>query len=722
MLSKKIFKVKQRDISDCGAACLASISSYYKYYLPLSRIRQYASTDETGTNILGLVEAAEKLGFHAKGVRAEFEHLVELPKPFIAHVVLKNSLHHFVVVYKTTPKQIILMDPAHGDIQKLPAEEFKHQWTGILVLFSPSESFVKSDETTSHITRFRHLASPHKTVMGEALAGAAITTLLGLSTAVYVQKIVDNVLMAGNRNLLNLMSVFMIAILMLQFFIGTMRNIFVLRTGQKMDIQLILGYYKHLMTLPQTFFDTMRTGEIISRLGDAANIRAFINNVCLDLIMSVFTLFFASAVMFIYSWRLALLVFTVVPVYSLIYFIVNRINKKYQRILMERNADLESHLVESLNAMETIKSFGLEWNTNIKMETRFVSLLDTIYQSTLNSIFSGSSTALVSGAITVSMLWMGAGLALDQLITPGELMSCYALVAYINGPLGSLIGANKSIQDALIATDRLFEIIDLEREHTSGSIDISLNDNFDIHFCDVTFRYGARLTLFDKLNFTIQKGKTTGIIGESGSGKTTLVSLIQKLYPLQSGHIRIGDKNIKDIQTKSLRKIISAVPQKIDIFSGNIIENIACGDLEPDMEKIKNICTDIGIDEFIEKLPQGYQTFVGEKGANLSGGEKQRIAIARALYKNPEFLILDEATSSLDSRSEQYIQNTIRSLSQKGKTIIIIAHRMSTVRHADNIIVLKEGKKEEEGTHDTLLQKGGEYKRLWHNQNPVIES
>jgi ATP-binding cassette subfamily B protein len=275
---------------------------------------------------------------------------------------------------------------------------------------------------------------------------------------------------------------------------------------------------------------------------------------------------------------------------------------------------------------------------------------------------------------------------------------------------------NKTLQDALIAADRLFEIVDLEREATENKVTLKPEMIGDIRFRDVSFRYGSRVTVFDKLTLTIPKSKITAIVGESGSGKSTLLSLLQNLYPLREGTIHIGDYDIKHLSNDSLRKVVGVVPQKVDLFAGTIIENIALGEFEPDMQKVIGYCNMLGIIEFIEKLPNGFQTQLGENGTNLSGGQRQRLAIARALYLEPQILILDEATSALDSISEQFVQKTIRYLAQNGLTVILIAHRLSTVKNADKIITLEDGKVIEEGTHHELLRNHGIYNKLWQHQ------
>lgn len=714
--------IKQHDITDCGAACLASISAHYNFQIPISRIRQYAGTDKKGTNVYGLIKAAEKLGFEAKGVRGDFESLFKIPKPTIAHVIVRERLHHYVVIYEVTKTYIKVMDPGTGKLEKRSHEDFKKEWTGVLVLMLPNETFEKGNEKVSVFKRFWFLLKPHRAVLIQAFVGALVYTLLGFSTSIYIQKITDHVLVDGNAQLLNLLSVVMIVLLVVQLAIGYYKDTFLLKTGQQIDARLILGYYKHLLKLPQQFFDTMRVGEIISRINDAVKIRNFINGVSLNLTVNILIVIFSFALMFTYYWKLALIMLIIIPVYSLIYWIVNKLNRKVERRVMENAADLESQLVESLNSVGTIKRFGLEDFANIKTETRFITLLRTGYTSALNTIFSQTSSKAISQVFIIVLLWAGSGFVIERQISPGELLSFYAIIGYFTGPLSSLIGANKEIQNALIAADRLFEIMDLEREEKDKNLVFSRDKVDDITFSEVCFQYGTRVEVFKNLNLTIQKGSITAFVGESGSGKSTLVSLIQNIYPINKGKIRIGDIDINHIENHSLRNLISVVPQKIDLFAGNVIENIAVGKLQPDFEKIHKICKDIGILDFIESLPNDFSTYLGENGASLSGGQKQRIAIARALYKDPEILVLDEATSSLDSNSENYVQKTIDNLRSEGKTVIIIAHRLSTVINADKIVVLDKGQVLEEGSHYQLYDQKGAYFKLWQQQVPSFLS
>ena len=709
--------IKQHDIKDCGAACLASVGAYYGNKMPIAKIRQICHTDTRGTNVLGIIQGLEAMGFNAKGVKGDIEALSNIPLPAIAHIIVNGQLHHFVVIYKLSKGKVTVMDPAYGKLEEYSEEDFTKIWTGVLVILEKNEYFEQKDERTSVYARFWNLVKPHKSILFQALLGAVIYTVLGLSTSIYIEKITDYVLIDGNRRLLNLLSIGMIIILLFQIFISSMKSILVLQTGQKMDKHLILGYYKHLLKLPQRFFDTMRVGEIISRVNDAVKIRSFINDVAIQIFVNVFIVFFSFAMMFTYYWKLALIVALVIPFYLLVYWITNKLNKKVERQLMEESADLESHLVESLNSVRTIKQFGIETFANNTTDNKFSVLLKTIYKSVLNALFSGNSSEFLSRIFTIVLLWVGAGYVIDREITPGELLSFYALIGYFTSPVSQLIGMNKTVQNALIAADRLFEIMDLEREETTDKLELTAAGIGNIQFKDVHFSYGSRVDVFEGFNCEIEKGKTTAIVGESGSGKTTLASLVQNLYSLKKGKIMIGDYDIQYISNQSLRTMVSVVPQQIDLFSGNVIDNIALGEDIPNMQRIIDITKKLGILEFIEKLPNGFQTYLGENGSQLSGGQKQRIAIARALYKNPEVLILDEATSALDTESEQIIQRTLDEFKAQGKTMIVIAHRLSTIAHSDTILVMKEGKVIEQGSHKELLAKDSVYKRMWEKQS-----
>ena len=712
--------IKQHDMRDCGAACIASVAAHYRIGIPIARIRQYACTDKQGTNVAGLVRAAERIGLTAKGVKGPVSALPQIPLPAIAHVKVQINdavYFHYVVIYKVKKNAITLMDPAAGKMEVIKISDFEKKWTGVLILLEPAENYQPFNEKQSVAKRFWMLVRPHRSVMLQSFVGALCYTVLGLSTSIYIEKITDYVLVGGNTHLLNLLSVVMLAILLFQILISVMQNVLVLRGGQMIDGTLILGYYQHLLRLPQTFFDTMRIGEITSRIGDAAKIRAFVNSTVIGLLVNVLILVLSVSVMFFYYWKLALLVLAMIPLYAILYVISDKWNQRTERKVMEDAAALESQLVESLEATRTIKQFGLEEYESIRTENRFVQMMYSVYDSAKNGIFSSVSSESLSRLFTILVLWMGCYFVMDGNMTAGELMSFYALIGYFTSPVASLIGANKSIRNATIAADRLYEILDMETEDTGEKMEMTHEMMGNILFEDVTFAYGTRKNIFEGLNLCIKKGEITAIVGESGSGKTTIASLLQNLYEISGGRIMIGDYDIRYLSNKSLRELISSVPQQITLFSGTLVQNVAVGETEPDMEKVLSLCTQLGLMDWINSMPEGLYGQVGENGSLLSGGQKQRLAIARALYRDPEVLVLDEATSSLDSISERYVQQVVQSLKQAGKTVIVIAHRLSTIRSADSIVVMSQGKVAESGNFNQLMQRQGEFYRLWSVQN-----
>jgi ATP-binding cassette subfamily B protein len=504
--------------------------------------------------------------------------------------------------------------------------------------------------------------------------------------------------------------------IILAFFLafGYLKNKFALRMGQSIDSRLILGYYRHLLRLPLRFFDTMQVGEITSRVNDAVKIRAFINNTLIEVVLNLFVISFSLVAMFIFFPKLVLLAGLFLPIFAVLYAISDRLNKRYQKKLMEDAADVQRQFVESLNGIGTIKRFHIEEYAISKTENLFFRLLQTVYSSGGSSLIISTSAELLTRTLTLLILWTGSFFVIHQQLSAGELMSFYSLTGYFTLPLSGLLYANRSIREAAVASDRLFDIIDLETdEKHEQEITLEASLTEDIIIEKVDFHFGNRPAIFEALSMTIPRAKSTAIVGESGSGKSTLISLLQRLYPVDSGRILINGYDIRYVDNRSLQQLIAVVPQQIEIFSGTIIENIAIGEYEPDLKKVMDLSHLLGLNEFIEKLPENYYTLLSEQGINLSGGERQRIAIARALYREPQVLILDEATSSLDPQSEFKVQQALKWFLDKQKTVIIIAHRLSTVKSCDKIMVLKHGRLTEDGNHHELMALNGSYANMW---------
>ncbi|MEM6515953.1 MAG: peptidase domain-containing ABC transporter [Bacteroidota bacterium] len=717
----KLKIVKQLNNSDTGNACLASIFNHFGLNMPIDKVRKLSNTTKNEKTKLQLISTAEKIGLTAKEFKINLDILTSVPLPAIVELnQIEGRLPYYAVLCKVSKKKITLMNPLYGKMENYSFKDFKGFSTGTILLFS-KEQYLKFDiPKVKPIRRLWSILKPHKTILFHALFGAVTFTILGLAMAIYVQKITDFVLVGGNTNLLNLMSIAMIIIVLLQGYIGSYKSIIVAKTGQLVDAQLILSYYQHLLKLPQSFFNTTQIGDIITRIHDAVKIRIFVVDVSIEMFVNIFIVVFSFILMFTYYWKLALIMFFIVPFYIFLYLLIDYFNKKVERRSIENYADFNSQIVESLGHIKIIRQFGVEHFFNSITENRFVKFLFTFYKSQLNNIFSETATLVLASLFAIILLWVGSTYVLDGSITTGELFSFYALLAYFNAPVKALINMNKTIQNALVATDRLFKIMDLEIEKNENKVNLRKENLGDILFENVTFGYERDTKIFKNFNVRLPLNKITAIVGESGSGKTTLISMIQKFYPIDDGKIKIGDFELKHLDSRSLRKIIGVIPQETNLFSGNIIENIALGDNEPDMERIVNLSNQLGISSFVDKLQNGFETQIGENGAKLSGGQRQRVCIARALYKNPEILLLDEATSALDTPSENLVKDVINDFNTQKKTVIIIAHRLSTISNADVILVMKSGKIIEKGNHKDLLKRKGEYSNLWGMQNGEI--
>lgn len=684
--------VKQHDMSDCGAACLASVCSHYGLRLPISRIRALAGTDERGTSLMGLLEAAKKLGLDAKGVKGDRDSLFRIPKPAIAHVVIEGRLQHYVVIYGVRRKHIRLMDPATGRHSRMKWQEFLSLWKGVLLLLAPNESFRAGNEKTAVWGWFLSLIRPHRFILLQAILGSLVLTVLGFSTSVFIRIITDQVLLSRDLGLLNMLGLVMLLILVLQLSLSVFKDIFIIRVGQSIDERLILGYQNHLFRLPQRFFDTMKVGEIISRVGDAMKIRMFISHTAMSVVVNLFIVVFSFVLILLYYWKLGLFMAMMIPLYFIVFLVTDRLNRSSERKVMESSARLESHLVESLQGIRTLKQFGIESFVLQESESRFLSLLHSGYRSSLNQVFAQSSSFGIQNLFSTGLLWVGSYYVIGSRISIGELLSAYAILGYLTGPVSSLISSNKSIQNALIAADRLFEITGLE---TSDSMEANAVEDLspgNIVFDRVVFKYRHRTRVLDEFSATIRYGEITAIIGDSGSGKSTLLQILQRTYRAQEGSVKIDGVNLDYISEKSLRQFISVVPQRVELFSGTVVDNIALGEHRPDLAKILELISLLEMEEFIDSLENGVYHFLEERGGNLSGGQKQRIAIARALYRDPEILLLDEPAANLDREAERALINALIDRKRSGKTVIIVSHKPSAIAQADRVLRIHDGK------------------------------
>ena len=560
------------------------------------------------------------------------------------------------------------------------------------------------------------LILPHKKLLVEIFLASVLYTLMGLAGAFYFKYLIDTILVDGLIKTLHIVSTGFIILTVFKVLMNAFRRHLLLYLSQKIDISLILTYYQHVLELPMSFFDSRKVGEILSRLSDASKIRSAISGATITVMIDTLMVIAGGIVLYIQSPILFWVASIVIPFYIITIWSFNKPFQRIHRQEMEQAADLQSYLVESISGMETIKAFNGETAATLETEGRFIKFIKSIFKASWMINLQSSLQVALTSISSVVILWVGGLQVIKGNISIGQLISFNALLAYYYDPIQNLISLQPQLQEAYVASDRLGEILDLDIEKINERNTIKkekFNGKFEIR--NLHFRYGTREEVLKGISFNIEPGEKVALVGESGSGKTTLVKLLLKYYLTEEGEILIDDYNIKDISYESLRNRIGYVPQDVLLFSGTIRENIAFGMNNVSMEEVVEAAKKSKAHDFINKLPLRYETMVGERGSNLSGGQKQRIAIARAILKNPDILILDEATSNLDTATEQAIHQTIDRVSQD-ITTIIIAHRLSTILSCDKIIVLEDGKIAEMGSHEELLARKGKYYNLWKSQ------
>lgn len=715
--------VKQIDQSDCGAAALASVAKYYRMTIGLQQMRDLAGTDQVGTNLMGMVTAAERLGFAAKAVKGPIEAMGSVGLPAIAHIKNDEGLGHYVVVYRVSKRSVLIADPA-GEVRKWSTAEFDQAWTGYLVILSPDviktqqsqQGSLTIKKTVSPSRRLIELVTRHRGMLLEVIVCAVLMTLLGISTSYFVQHLVDSVLVRGETGLLNAIGLAMASVLLFRTIFSALRQYLLAHIGRSIDLSLVSGYMRHLLALPMSFFETRRIGEILSRLGDAGKVRDAISGATLTVIIDGCMVVCVTAVLWVYDAQLALVATLLAPLLVMAIAAHHPAAKRRSRLAMEEAAELSAHQVEDVSGVETIKAFCAERLRSEDGEDRLVKLAQTGFSLQKLGISLTTCSGLISGAAGITVLWFGGHRVIDGALSIGELMFFYTLLGYLLGPLERLASINLDIQDALIAVDRLYQILDLETETESSDQAQFVSLSQSIQLKNLRFQYGCRDEVLRGIDLEIRAGETIAIVGESGCGKSTLLKLLTRTHHPTSGQILVDGVDLRDLSLPSLRTRIGVVSQDAFVFNGTIRDNLAVGRPSATLDEISDATNTAGLGDFVFSLPDRFQTVIGERGANLSGGQRQRLAIARAILKQPEILLFDEATSQLDTKTEAVIQENLKRVFAD-KTVVVVAHRLSTIKSADQIVVMSEGKIVQSGKHDELIAVEGRYRDLWRVQS-----
>ena len=705
--------VQQHSEEDCGAACLAAIAKHYGQTFTISRIREAVGTGQFGTTLLGLKRGAEILGFKANPVKTSPEILNkinEAPLPAIIH--WKGN--HWVVLYGKKGKKFLIADPAVG-MRYLSKEDVELAWTDWLLLLvepDPIRFFSQEQDKIGGFWRFFQRVWIYRGILFQALPLNLVLGLLSLASPFLLQILTDDVLVRGDTKLLTTVVISVVVMNIISHSLSFVQSNLIAHFAQRMQLGLVLEFGRQILRLPLTYYETRRSGEVVSRLRDIDQINQLIAQVVIGLPSQFFIAIISLGFMFFYSWKLTLVALVISVVMTTSTFIFQPTLQQKTNELLITEAETQGVLVETFKGALTLKTTASRRQFWDELQNRFNRLARLTFQTMQIGIINNTFSGFVSGIGGVVLLWFGGYLV----INPAENISVGQLLAFnsMNGNFISLISTVINFVDeftrAKTATRRLTEVIDAtpEEEDNSKKPFVEISSNADIICTNLTFHYPGRIDLLEDFSLTIPGGKNIALIGKSGCGKSTLAKLISSLYQLQSGNIQIGIYNLQDLSLECLRQQIVLVPQDAHFWNRSIIDNFRLGAPYVSFEQIVQACKISGADEFISKLPETYQTILGEFGANISGGQRQRLAIARAIVTDPAILILDESTGGLDPVSEAQVLDQLFQHRQ-GKTTILITHRPKVINRADWIVLIDKGRLKLVGSLEYLRSKTGDH-------------
>lgn len=704
----------QVDMRDCGVASLAMIFGYYGSYYSLASLREKAKTNLEGTTALGLVKVAEELGFETQAIQADMTLFDEpdIPYPFIAHVLKEGKLLHYYVVTGADKQFIHIADPDPSvKMTKLSKEDFAKEWSGVSLFMAPTPAYKPHKDKKTGLTAFIPLLTKQKGLIANIVLATLLVTIINITGSYYLQSIIDTYVPDQMKNTLGIISIGLLIVYILQQILSYGQEYLLIVLGQRLSIDVILSYIKHVFQLPMNFFATRRTGEIISRFNDANNIIDALASTILSIFLDVSIVLIISVVLFFQSSTLFFISLLALPIYTAIIFAFMKPFEKMNNETMEANATLSSSIIEDINGIETIKSLTSEHTSYQKVDREFVTYLKKSFRYAKAESIQKALKKLAQLLLNVFVLWVGARLVMDNQLSMGQLITYNTLLIYFTNPLENIINLQTKLQTAHVANNRLNEVylVHSEFEEEKPIKELSQTPS-TITFEKVSYKYGYGRDILSEIDLEIPAYSKVAIVGISGSGKTTLAKMMVNFYEANTGEVRLNSTNMHQIDKTSLRRHVNYLPQQPYVFNGTILENLLLGAKEGTTQE--DILRAVEIAEIrtdIENMPLNYQTELTSDGAGISGGQKQRIALARALLTDAPVLILDEATSSLDILTEKKI---IDNLMKLNKTIIFIAHRLTIAEKSEKVIVLDQGKLIEQGTHEELLTNQGFYYNL----------
>ena len=704
----------QVDTRDCGVAALAMIFGYYGSYFSLATLREKAKTTNDGTTALGLVKVAEGLNFETRAFKADMSlfDLEEVSYPFIAHILKDGKLLHYYVVTGQDKHTIHIADPdPQVKMTKISRERFEQEWTGITIFLAPSPAYKPSQEKKNGLLDFIPLLIKQKGLITNIVLATLLVTLINIVGSYYLQSIIDTYVPDHMKTTLGMISIGLIIVYILQQFLSYAQEYLLLVLGQRLSIDVILSYIKHVFQLPMSFFATRRTGEIVSRFTDANRIIDALASTILSIFLDVSIVSIIAIVLFSQNSSLFFLTLLGIPVYALIIFLFMKPFEKMNHETMEANSLLSSSIIEDINGIETIKSLTSEKQRYQKIDKEFVTYLKKSFAYGRSESLQKVLKAAARLILNVLILWLGATLVMDQKISLGQLITYNTLLVYFTNPLENIINLQTKLQSARVANERLNEVYLVKSEFEEKKLIKDLSHfQADIDFRGVSYKYGYGANVLSEIDLHIPAGSKTSFVGVSGSGKTTLAKMMVHFYAPNQGDICLGGVNLNQLDKQALRQYINYLPQQPYVFNGTILENLLLGAREgTTQEDILRAVELAEIRSDIERMPLNYQTELSADGAGISGGQRQRIALARALLTDAPVLILDEATSSLDILTEKRIIDNLMVLD---KTIIFIAHRLTIAERSEQVVVLDQGRIVESGSHKELIEKEGFYHHL----------